>query len=426
MRAPPACRRVVIMRILVVSDSYPPLIGGATLFARDLARQLVARGHEVAIATSSQANTRAYEHDDGLEVHRLHAASYRVPWASAHEYRRTPPPFPDPELAWRLRRVIRSFRPDLVHSYGWISYSCALALTGLRIPTVISAQDYGNVCALRTLVRHGEICDGPALRKCVECAGASYGMPKGAVAVAGVLGGRRLLRRKMTGLHSISDYVHGFMRRDLLQGKRRTRSLPTATIPDFTAEHEDPPDEAILARLPQEPFILFVGALRRIKGIGPLLEAYRTLDVRPPLVLMGPRAPESPSSFPDGVTVVHDVPHATVLAAWERALFGVAPSLWAEPLGIVVHEAMSRGRAVIGTVPGGHRDMIVPGKTGLLVPAGDVGALRAAMAQLVGDPESCRHMGDAAQRRAASFEPSALMPRFEALYREACAWSPAR
>ena len=57
-------------------------------------------------------------------------------------------------------------------------------------------------------------------------------------------------------------------------------------IPNF---HEDttgqPVDEELLGRLPPEPFILYVGAFRRIKGIDDLFDAYRRLDKPPPLVL---------------------------------------------------------------------------------------------------------------------------------------------
>ena len=93
------------------------------------------------------------------------------------------------------------------------------------------------------------------------------------------------------------------------------------------------------------------------------------------MVLAGPLAPDTPESFPDGVTVLTSVPHPTVMAMWDRALFGVFPTKWPEALGNVVHEAMSRGRAVIGTRPGGHEDMIEDGETGLLVEAGNVEAL---------------------------------------------------
>ncbi len=64
------------------------------------------------------------------------------------------------------------------------------------------------------------------------------------------------------------------------------------------------------------------------------------------------------------------------MAAWDRAMFGVMPSLWPEPFGATVAEGMNRGKPVIGTTLGGHVDMIGE-DAGLLVPQGDVGALAA-------------------------------------------------
>jgi len=111
--------------------------------------------------------------------------------------------------------------------------------------------------------------------------------------------------------------------------------------------------------------------------------------------------------------VITDAPHAAVLAAWERSLFGVMPSLLPEPLGTVVLEAMRAGKAVIGTIPGGHSDMVVNGETGLLVPRGDVDALAAAMHVLLTDSELRERFGQAAAGRAVDFTADVSMPQLE-------------
>src|SRR5581483_10356975 len=116
---------------------------------------------------------------------------------------------------------------------------------------------------------------------------------------------------------------------------------------------------------------------------------------------------------------LHDVPHRDVMGAWARCLFGVAPSVWPEPFGSVVHEAMSQGKAMIGTWPGGHTDMIGDGQSGLLVPAGDAGALAEAMRRLIGDGELRERLGREAQARARMYTADVMVPRFEALYRQA-------
>lgn len=411
------------MRILLVSDSYPPLIGGATRSAQQLARQLARRDHAVTVVTAWQPNVPTLDVEpEGVRVHRVRGLTTRVPGARSDPHRSTPAPFPDPEAIWRVRRIVREFRPDVVHSYGWLTYSAAVALVGSRVPLVLSARDYAYVCAVRTLVRQGrdegDTCSGPALGKCLECAGAYYGRAKGAVAVTGVLGVRPLLRRRVAGVHSVSRYVEQVMDEHVLGD----RDVPHDIVASFREDDSHQPgDPAFLQRLPAEPFILFVGALRRIKGVEVLLAAYERLDEpRPPLVVIGGRAPEAPT-FPDNVTVLYDVPHDTVMAAWQRSLFGVAPSLWPEPLGNVVHEAMSCGKAVVGTRPGGHEDMIVDGETGFLVPAGDVEGLAGALGRLSTDPGLRERMGAAGRQRAGLFTAEAALPRFEALFRKAIA-----
>jgi glycosyltransferase involved in cell wall biosynthesis len=406
-------------RVLLVTDAFEPMIGGADRAVKSVATELAARGHSVAVAAAWQPGLPARETRDGIPIHRLRDLTSRIPWISADPYRHVPPPFPDPEGVVRFRRLIGRFRPDLVHSYGWLTYSCAAALAGTGIPLVLSMHDYGNFCALRTLLHMDrEACTGAAPLKCRRCAASHYGRAKGAVAAAGVLGGRRLLTRHARGVQSNTGYTRSVAWRDLLAGRARFAqgSPADAVIPPFHDRvREAEPDLAVLDRLPAG-YVLFVGALRRVKGVEVLLEAHGRLADPPPLVMIGTREIDTPAGFPPGVTVLEALPHATVMAAWDRALFGVFPSVGPEPFGIVVNEAMSRGRAVIGTAPGGHGEMIVDGETGLIVPGGDVEALAAAMRRLIEDRELRERLGAAAARRAELFEPETWVPRVEELY----------
>ncbi len=406
------------MKILLVSDAYPPVIGGATRAAQQLGRQLRLRGHEVSVATAWQRGLPAREDDGGVDVHRLRGLVSRVPAFSSDPVRYTPPPFPDPELCWRLRRLIRETQPKLVHSYGWLTYSCLPALWGTGIPLLLAVREYGNVCAVRTLIRYdagGQACSGPDLEKCLRCAVSFYGRPKGTVAVASVLGQRGILRRRTDAVHSVSRFCESMIERHLMDGK----AVPTRILPDFREDNgEGPPDAEILDRLPSQPFILFVGSFRRCKGDELVIEAYTRLADPPPLVMVGARSAEPLPRFPRGVVPLIDVPHATVMAIWERALFGACPSVVPEALGNVVHEGMSRGKAVIGTRPGGHEDMIEDGKNGLLVPSGDVEALREAMQRLVASPAERERLGAQARARAQDFTAERVIPEIENFFQE--------
>lgn len=405
-------------RVLLVTDAYAPMIGGADRAVEAVATELAARGHTPAVAAAWQPGLPVREVRDGIEVNRIRDLTSRVPWVSEDPYRHVPPPFPDPEGTLRFRRLVRRFRPDLVHSYGWLSYSCAAALTGTRVPLVVSLHDYGNFCALRTLLHMDrEPCSGPAPAKCLACAGQHYGRVKGAVSVAGVLAGRPLLARRAAAAQFNSAYTREVGWRHLLTGRSRIRpgSAAEQVIPPFPGRAAaGAPDLELLGRLP-DSYILFVGALRRVKGVVELIAAYRRLEGAPPLVIAGTREIDTPSFPPDAI-VVESMPHATVMAAWERALFGVFPSRGPEPFGIVVHEAMRLGRAVIGTTPGGHGDLIVDGESGLLVPGGDAVALAAAMQRLIDDTALRDRLGAGARERAALFTAERWVPRLEELY----------
>ncbi|MBS1676791.1 MAG: glycosyltransferase family 4 protein [Actinobacteria bacterium] len=400
------------LRILMVSDEWRPYIGGAGRCMELFADELVNRGHTLEVGTAWHNDAPAFE-DGRVPVHRIRDLTSRAQWVSESPDRHTPPPFPDPEAVWRLRRLVKRFKPDLIPAYGWLAHSLVVGLAGIDVPVILWGHEYGNTCPRRDLYRFDrEVCSGPGLAKCMACSKHQRGVAKGAAAVAGVFGTAPVLRRKTSALHSVSRYVAMVYDRDL-----RVPGAPSVVIENFHEEGPDlPADEEILAQLPDGPYILFVGALRRVKGVEDLLEAYGRLVDPPPLVMVGIRTPDTPESFPAGVTVLNDVPHPTVMAMWERALFGVFPSRWPEPLATVVHEAMSRGRPAIGTTPGGHEDMIDDGETGLIVPSADPTALAAAMGRLIEDDDGREEMGRKARVRARDYTREAVVPRLEEFY----------
>lgn len=93
-----------------------------------------------------------------------------------------------------------------------------------------------------------------------------------------------------------------------------------------------------------------------------------------------------------------------VQAAIERAAIVVVPSL-GEGFGMVALEAMERGRAVIASAVGGLPEIIADGETGVVVPAGDAGALAEAIVSLAGDLDRTAALGRAGRARALEYFP---------------------
>jgi len=88
-------------------------------------------------------------------------------------------------------------------------------------------------------------------------------------------------------------------------------------------------------------------------------------------------------------------------------------------------EAMAAGRPVVATAVGGNSEAVEEGRTGLLVPARDAGALAAAILALSADPERAHAMGLAGRERAVRcFSVDQMVRAYENVYERTVAGAP--
>ncbi len=176
---------------------------------------------------------------------------------------------------------------------------------------------------------------------------------------------------------------------------------------------------------PATTYVLFVGRITRQKGITTLIEAIPHLDSRIGVVLAAgqPDTPELAAEVEQGVAdaraasphrPIHWIPEhldrPTVRQLYSHAAVFACPSVY-EPFGITNLEAMACGVPVVATRVGGIPEVVVHGRTGLLVeppddPMAPGGAdrvaeeLAAAINALVADPARRKAMGEAGRQRA--------------------------
>ncbi|GAB1715073.1 MAG: glycosyl transferase [Nitrobacter sp.] len=401
------------MRVLLLSQFYPPVIGGEERHVRNLGAALAQRGHDVIVGTTMHPGSPDIELDGAVRVHRLRGTLQRLSHLHADSERRHAPPFPDPELVLALKRLVVRERPDIVHAHNWI-YASFLPVKPLGgAPLVVTLHDYGLVCAKKNFMHQDtHLCSDPALTKCLSCAARHYGTLKAAVTTLGNMGTSFAARRMVDRFIPVS---HAVARNTGLTGSR----IPYEVIPNFVPDDVGVPgpEDPLLAQLPAEGFILFVGDMMRLKGIDVLLNAYAGLKRAPPLILLGRRAPDTPAEFPPNVHALGTWPHSAIMHAWRRSLFGVLPSVGPEACATVIMEAMACGKAVVATDIGGMPDLVDSGETGLLVPAGDTLALRQAMQQLLDDRALLTRLGAASLARVERLKASAVVTRIEQVYR---------
>ena len=102
----------------------------------------------------------------------------------------------------------------------------------------------------------------------------------------------------------------------------------------------------------------------------------------------------------DGQAVLHGrVANDEIHAHYARAGIFVFPSIWHEPFGIPVIEAMAAGLPVVATRAGALPEVVVDGETGILVERGDAEGLGAAIGKLLADPHLRQRMGNAGRER---------------------------
>src|SRR5438309_480166 len=86
----------VTMRILMLSQFYPPVIGGEEQAVQTLGAELVSRGHDVAVVTLWRQGLAEFELDRGMRVYRIRSSMLRMPGLFSDSGRPYAPPFPDP------------------------------------------------------------------------------------------------------------------------------------------------------------------------------------------------------------------------------------------------------------------------------------------------------------------------------------------
>jgi len=142
-----------------------------------------------------------------------------------------------------------------------------------------------------------------------------------------------------------------------------------------------------------ESLVLYVGAITEKKGVPHLLEAMSRLpDLR--LRLIGPygdspapsierwlRAPE----LAGRVEVLPPMPQSHIAEHYDEAAVLAFSSVWPEPFGRTGLEALGRGLPVVAFDCGGVPDWLDHGKSGYLVPRGDIAAYAEALLQVVSD-----------------------------------------
>jgi glycosyltransferase involved in cell wall biosynthesis len=385
------------MRVLLVSDGFPPVTGGLEAHVARLARYLTDQGHRVAVVTAAggTAGTNPFEIVTSSTVLALVPGLHRDP------ERGLPPPWPDFRMTKAIHSTALRLQPDVIHAHGWSSASASVVARRLNIPLVVTLHDYGMLCPQRTLLNGGYNCPYTAGPRCATCSDSDQSTPKRLTLAAGIVATRRT--RSIQPLYlAVSSAV--------ADTHRRAGIGPIGVVPNFI----DGPERPVFPPTLGGP-ILFVGPSIPAKGLGVLLAAHRILVERGhDLVLRhvgGTRNPDKAMVIQSGR--LHG---ADLDAAYDDARLVVVPSTWEEPCPTVALEAMAAGRPLVASAVGGLTDIVEDGVTGILVAPNDPRALADGIEPLLDDAEVLTRMGRAGRARLERFSTATVGPQIEDAY----------
>jgi glycosyltransferase involved in cell wall biosynthesis len=299
----------------------------------------------------------------------------------------------NPAAMRAVRSAVRDFRPDVVHVSGFelqLSPAVLAALAGT--PSVVNVAWTKPVCPTgHKLLPGGALCErrwGVACREegCLH----------------GVRWVRELARYRMiaVALRSATAIVtcSRHMRSMLATHGLAARALDWPALP---------PGPSFARSRAARPVFVAAGRLSREKGIVTLIESLSRIraggvDACVRLVGDGPQRASierlaARLGVADAVEITGWVEHDAVEAYLQDAWALVAPSLWAEPLGLSAVEAIVRGVPVVASAVGGYAETVEPGVTGLLCRNGDVDDL----ARCLDDVARGRAFGDGTLAHAA-------------------------
>jgi sugar transferase (PEP-CTERM/EpsH1 system associated) len=299
-------------------------------------------------------------------------------------------------LVGRLTRVMREFKPHVVHSRNWGGIEAIPAARLARVPVAIHSE-------------HGYEVD----------------------MLAGLPIQRRIMRRfaytSADVVFTVSEELRNYHARQTWLPAERIRVLPNGV--DTTKFCPLPGQRAEMRRqfgLTDDLVVCgSVGRLVAIKDYSTLLQATKILVERglPICLLLVGAGPELIShqrfvaASPDLAKRVKFLRPSTDVAAFLNALdIFVLPSL-REGMSNTLLEAMAAGLPIVASRVGGNPEIIQEENSGCLFKAGDVTELTARLEHLAHCPALRRKWGQAARERAESeFSLERMIDRYHDLY----------
>jgi glycosyltransferase involved in cell wall biosynthesis len=420
------------MKILFLAHFFPPThTAGAENYAFNIAKALVAEGHQVYVlcagtwdAGESYWNGHTDEILDGIHVRRLCLCWHKAPDPNRYLY-------DNPVVAEHLRGWLNEIPADIVHviSCYTLSASVIQVCKEAGLPLAVTLVDFWFLCpSLHLLRSDGSLCDGRTTTwDCLKCMlyrarayrGPSKILPDAVIRPILTAVSKSPPLSKQRGLRGMA----------LDMGERKqvlVKQLSQADIVLAPSQFISSMHAAIINDLPMrlEPYghdlswltgytgrspdgqlrFCYLGQIAHDKGVHVLIEAFLRLSAVPGIAL------DVWGGLKDGdpyATHIQELAarssnihlrgrflRAQLAEVLSQADVVVAPSIWYENNPLVIQEAFAAKIPVIASDLGGMAEFVAHGLNGLLFERGNVDGLAQQMRKVIENPSLLYRLRD--------------------------------
>ncbi|HEX4044461.1 MAG TPA: glycosyltransferase family 4 protein [Gammaproteobacteria bacterium] len=365
------------MRILLITDNHT-LTGGAEHYFFDLKEKLKKHAMVYSIGFGPQPAVG----EDYFIFKSLTNHFTKLFWRF----------FVHPILYLRLRRLIKTFKPDVIHLHNIKQYPLTLLQAIKSYPTVQTTHDYSLICpTAQNLHKDGQVCPTGLRFTCFWQHHVKHPLLAYFLLTCCFFRIRHKTRKAINHYLAPSPLLADYLIKNQL--------APVTYLPPFKKELISSPNFSAIK--PQQ--FLFVGQLAAHKGIDLLLEEFAIACRQNPalkLVMAGSGAEEpryrkkiAALGLHAQVQLVGWQQQSALERLYQEAIGVIFPSTGMESFGMVITESMGQARPVLGIQRGTSAWLVEDEETGLLFDPFQQGHLAEKILRLAGNLELAEKLG---------------------------------
>jgi glycosyltransferase involved in cell wall biosynthesis len=366
------------MKILLINDNHEAT-GGAERYFLDLKQRLQSE-------TSHQVYSLGFGKHAYQDINTSVLPATQAKWAKL-TWRLLPQPF----LYRKLRRLIKNIAPDVVHLHNVKQFTATLLLALRDQCLVHTAHDFSLLCPLAQNIHNdGNVCTHGWQKACSHLHHLKHPALVYKLLVWNYLSTRAQLQKYVKHYLAPSPILADYLAQNHFQ--------PINVAPPFMQL----PKAYDFTQLQAHHF-LFAGNLAKHKGLHILLQAFKlALRENNQLILHLAGTGNEKQNFFNELQQANLAPHIRWHAwvndlspLYQQCCAVIFPSTGMESFGLVITEAMSHARAVIGAKRSTVPCLVEHQVTGLLYEPEDSHALAQHILTLAAQPKLAQQLGQA-------------------------------